>query len=535
MESIARDFRYAVRSLLHARGPTLGALVILALGTGLNTTLFSVVDAALLRPLPYPDADRLMLVSEKHPERGRLVVTPGNFADLRSAHNLFDEATASFPWEMHLAGDGEPERVRARLALDGYFSMLGVPALVGRTFEPPDYVGVHSLSESWRAGDVVVLSQGLWKRRFGSEPAITGQTVRLDGKPFTIIGVMPAEFETIWVGVDLWLPWVLSDEEWGDRRRHELPVMARLRHGVSREQAQAELSAMYARLEQQYPEMIGWRAELHPLRDFLVGEARYGMLFLLGSAGVVLLIASTNVASLMLARAVGRQREIAISQALGATAGAVFRRLLVESLLLFGSGGLLGILVAASTLRVASGVPLPTDFPFAPDPRLDLRVLVAALAISLITGILFGLTPAFQACRVDPVRSLRELGGFLTRTHGSRARSVLVVAQVALASALLVVGALMVESLQQMRNVDLGFDPKGLLTLQIALPGTRYPLEAQQRQFHRQLLELYQVNVSQPLTYLGVGSLLVMVTLLACYIPARRAARIDPWLALQHE
>jgi putative ABC transport system permease protein len=316
---IGRDLRQAIRSLLRTPGPTLTILLLLTLGIGLNTALFTLVNGAFLRPLPYKDESRLVFVWEVHPERGRVAVAPGSLALWRSASSTVESAAASFPWKMELAR-GEPEHVNTLLATDGYFPMFGVPPLLGRPLDAKDYAWVHGLSKWWGTGDTVVISEGFWKRNLGSDPSAIGQILRLDGKAFTVVGVMPAAFQAFWVDTDVWLPWVLSPEEWQDRESHELPVVARLRAGATREAAEAEISALYAGAasETGLPTK-GWRVDLVPLRSMIVGDTGRTLLLLLGGAALVLLVTCSSVASLLLARAARRERDTAVRCSLGAS------------------------------------------------------------------------------------------------------------------------------------------------------------------------------------------------------------------------
>lgn len=533
METLSHDLRYAVRSLVRAPGTTSVVLLILVLGSGLNTAIFSVVNEALIRPLPYKDPEQLVFVAETHPRRGSgAALRPANFFDWRARNTVFEGATSFFPLEVDLTGSGEPERVPAQRVLDGFFSVLGVEALVGRIFEARDYEAAAA-GGALGAGDAVVLSYRFWQRRFGAEPGAIGQTLRLDGRPFTVVGVMPDDFQGVGGGYQLWLPWVLTPEERANRQTHEFFAVARIKRTANLAQASAQMSVLYRQLEQQYPaDNRDWGVKLTPWREVLLGQTRLALLVLLGAAGLILLIASANVAGLLLARAVDREKEMAIRLALGASSSRILRQLLTEGLLLTGLSGSLALLVALATLRLFSGLSLPTAVPFAFHPHLDLRVFGVTTAVSLLSGLLLGVAPALQASKIDLRKGIG--GGVLAGGHKQRTRHFLVLAQMALGFVLLAAGGLMLKSFLKLQEVELGFDPRNLLTVQLSLPESRYPTDDEVRLFVPRALE----EIGSIPGVLGTASTsdlplirLVMGMNLRFAIEGRPVAGSDQWSA----
>ena len=476
MEGVRQDLLYAVRACLRAPGPTAVLLVLLVLGSGLNTAVFSVVNEALIRPLPYREPDRLVFVTESHPRRGSgAALRPANFLDWRARNSVFEAATSFFPFDGDLTGEGEPERISAQRVLEDFFPLLGVPALVGRTFGQGDYEASGAKGTSV-GGDVVVLSYGIWQRRYAADPDVIGRTLRLNGRPLTVVGVMPAEFQGVGAGPLLWVPWVLTPDERANRQTHEFFSLARIKTSVSLEQAQAQMSVLYRQLGQQYPaDNRDWGVKLTPWREVLLGETRLALLVLLGAAGLILLIASANVAGLLLARAVDREQEMAIRLALGASPGRIVRQLLVEGLLLAAVSGALALLVAHLSLHLLSGFSLPTAVPFAFHPRLDLRVFGVTTAASLICGLLFALAPAIKASNVDLRKGI--FGRVHTGRDTQRIRHFLVLGQMAVVFVLLTASGLVLRTFLNLRNTQLGFDPRRLLTVQLSLPESRYPTD----------------------------------------------------------
>jgi putative ABC transport system permease protein len=490
MSAYLNDVRYGVRMLFKSPGFTLIAVFALALGIGANSAIFSVVNAMLLRPLPFPDPDRLVVIWETNPNlsanlRLRNEASPANFKDWIAQTTSF-ENIAAFRWDdYNLTGGDNPEQLLGHPVTVNMFDTLKTRPLLGRTFLPDE--GQPSASR------VVVLSYKLWQRRFGADSGIVNQNITLNGESYTVVGVMPPEFAFPAAASELWVPMRFEGQLFESRQAHFLYTRARLKPGVTLAQAQAELDTIAARLRQQYPETNTDRGvRLVTLHEESVQMLKPALLALLGAVGFVLLIACANVANLMLARATARQKEIAIRTALGASRWRVVRQLLTESVLLSLAGGALGILFAlwGVDLLLAS---VPKEFSLFfygwNKIGLDKWVLAFTVGISILTGIVFGLAPALQASKFDLNESLKE-GGRTSGAGGRRGlRSVLVVAEVALALVLLVGTGLMIKSFMRLLDVRPGFDPNNLLTMQLALPDARYSNNEQVLAFYGQLEE----------------------------------------------
>jgi putative ABC transport system permease protein len=476
LETVSQDVRYAARMLTKHPGFTAIAALTLALGVGANTAIFSVVEAVLLRELPYGHADRAVVVWENNRSASRPnnVISPVNFCDWRDQAKSFDQMAAFFDVPLNLTGVGEPEEVPSQLANPNLFALLGVEAALGRTFTPQD---VAAESEN-----VAVISHGLWQRRFGGSRDVVGRAISLNGSSVTIIGVMPPDFkwfikENSRTGhpAQIWLPLTFSEEErqWGGRY---MSAVARLAPGVSREQAQAEMDTIAARLERERPDSnTGMGVSLVPLRDQLAGEIKPALLVLIGAVGFVLLIACVNVANLLLARAGGRHKEIAIRSAIGAGRRRIVRQLLTESLLLALLGGAFGLLLARWCVEALVALS-PANLLGEGQVGVNLPVLAFTLAVSVLTGVVFGLVPALEASRVKLGESLKESSrGNAGSSRGRRWRDALIVAEVGLALVLLVGAGLMVRSFLRLQGVAPGFDASNLLTLRVLLPAAKYP------------------------------------------------------------
>jgi putative ABC transport system permease protein len=463
MGTLLKDFRFAARMLWKNRGVTAVAVVALALGVGANTAVFSVVNAALLKPLPYHEPGRLVRLSEDSERVPGMSVSYPNFLDWRAQAASFERMAATQPGSYNLSGAGEPERLQGRNVSPEFFSVLGVEPALGRSFaEEENRPG---------AGRVAVISHGLWQRRFGSDPGILGRALTLNGEPYTVVGVTPKGF-VYGVPTDVFVPiGSLVDEMMSMRANHPgIYVVARLKPGVTPEGALGEMKTIASRLEAQYPDSnAGNTVALKPLAEFFVGDVRPALLVLLGAVGLVLLIACANIANLLLARAAVRGREIAIRTALGASRLRVMRQLLVESLLLALVGGAAGLLLAVwgiDLLRPMAAENLPATAVVG----LDANVLLFTLGVSLLTGLVFGLAPALK----EGARS--QTGGASRR----RVRSALVVAEVALSLVLLAGAGLLLKSFARLRGAELGFEPAGLLTMQVsrAVPKGEPPARA---------------------------------------------------------
>jgi putative ABC transport system permease protein len=454
-----QDLRYGARMLAKQPGFTLIAVITLALGIGANTAIFSIVNAVLLRPFPFPAPERLVTLGEY--TSGGSVSYP-NFVDWRVQHTVFEAISAVRGNEsFNLTGSGEPERLQGRLVSAEFFSTLGVKPVVGRDF----------LAEEDRPGatPAVILNYGLWQRRFSADPGIIGQQLTLNNQRVTVVGVTPPGFQ-FGAEADVTVPISSQAERFRVRGADPgiRPVIARLKPGMSVQQAQTELNLIAARLEQQYPESNkGRRVVVTPLHEAIVGNVRQPLLILLGAVGLVLLIACANVANLLLVRASSRQKEMAVRVALGASRATLVRQLLTESLLLAALGAALAILLAFwGTSLIATQ--LPDSIPRLQEARVDAPVLIFTLTISLLTGLLFGLFPALQASRPNLTEGLKE-GERGSSGPRQRLRSTLVVAEVALTLTLLVGAGLLVQSFRRVLEVDPGFTPNNLLTMQVSV------------------------------------------------------------------
>jgi predicted permease len=457
METLWQDLRYSARMLVKHPGFTLIAVFTLALGIGANTAIFSIVNAVLLRPFPYHAPEQLVTLGEFVP-RGS--VSYPNFVDWRAQSTAFESASALRGNESYnFAGVGEPERVQGRLVSAGFFSMLGIKLHLGRDFTVDD--------DRPGANPTVVLSYSFWGRKFGADPNIIGKQITLNNTSFTVVGVTPASFE--YGTDDISIPIGLSAERFRARGSDPgIGVVARLKPNVTHQQAQAETEMVYTRLEQQYPDTnTGRRGVLQSLHETLVGNVRRPLLILLGAVALVLLIACANVANLLLVRASIRTREISVRVALGASRSRIIRQLLTESLLLAFIGAVLGILIAHwGTSLIANQ--LPAGIPRLAEASVDLRVLAFTLGVSLLTGLLFGLAPALQASRLNLTEALKE-GDRGSAGGRQRLRSLLVVSEVALTLTLLVGAGLLIQSFRRVLEVDPGFEPENLLTMQVSI------------------------------------------------------------------
>ena len=486
MRTLLQDVRYAVRTLWKSPGFTLVAVLALALGIGANTAIFSVVKAVLLSPLPYPEPERLVWVREVNPGSDILdePASMPNYNDWRTQGRSFDGIAAfGYAGGTITDGDREPERVAGMSTSANFFQVVGVAPALGRGFLPEE--------EAAGKNRVVVISHGLWQRRFGGSPDAVGKTITITGNPHTIVGVAPANFKTPVPGPkppDLWFPIAFNFDE--SRRRSDfLNVVGRLKEGATVEQARAELEAVAARLAEEHPSTnAGWTVKVEPLHERVVGNVRQALWVLMGVVGFLLLISCANVANLLLARAAGRRQEIAVRTALGARRGRLIRQFLTESLLLGLAGGGLGLVLAAWGVELLVALS-PGNIPRLEEVGLDARVLAFTLGVSALTGVVFGLLPALSASKTDVSVSLKE-GGSRGSTAGagaSRLRSTLVVAEIAITVVLLAGAGLMIRSFMAVQAVDPGFRADRILTFDFALPMTKYKEEPQRAAFFEQL------------------------------------------------
>jgi putative ABC transport system permease protein len=489
IEDFLRDLRYGVRVLAKSPIFTTVAVITLALGIGANTAIFSVVNELLLRPLPFRDPGRLATVWEVSPEgRHQNSTSRANFRAWREQSESFEDLAAFSDQRLNLTGEGEPEEVSVQMATPELFQILGVEPLLGRTLNEDD-------GRARSAG--VVLAYGMWQRRFGGDPGIIGKPVTLNGIPFNVVGVMPAGFQ--WhirsrsgTGnpAEMWIVLAMPKEGPALLGRF-LSVVGRLKPGVSREQGEAEIKTIEARIAQEAPEYNkGYSAEVIPLREQFVGNVRPALLILLGAVAFVLLIACANVANLLLARAAARQKEIALRTALGAGRWRIIRQLLTENLLLTLFGSLLGLGLAWLGIKALVAIS-PRDLVNLQGVGLNLTVLAWTLIISLLTGLVFGLIPSLEAARVDLNESLKE-GGKGAGGQGmrsSRLRNALVVAEVALALVLLASAGLLVKSFARLRGINTGFNTDHVLTMVVHLAGPKYREDQPIINFFRQATE----------------------------------------------
>jgi putative ABC transport system permease protein len=490
MEDLLQDLHYGQRMLRSRPGFSAVVVLVLALGIGATTAIFSVVNAVLLRPLPYRAPDRLMMIfsaSERdgHSEKTGPVFGP-DFIEWRAQCQSCAEMAAYVgTWPGNLTGGTEPERVRVARVTDGLFATLGVQPILGRTFLPEETGRPLFGNESPPRGNTaVILSYGAWQRRFSGDPSIINRAVSIDGDSCTVVGVMPDGFNFP-NEAEVWLPLGLSAK----RDNAFLRVIARLQTNVSEAQAQAEMATIASRLEQEFPQTNrGLSVYLVPLQAYIVGDVRGALLIFLGAVSFVLLIACANVANLLLARAAGRQKEMAIRTALGAGRLRIVRQLLTESLWLALAGGALGLLLASLGLKFLVAV-APQEIPRLHAIAVDGWVLGFTLLISILTGIIFGVAPALQASKPDLNSALKD-GGRQTTGGSFRygLRSLLVIAEIALALVLLVGTGLLLKSFMQLRDTSLGFDPDHLLTASVTLPEVTYPTMTQAKAYYRQAL-----------------------------------------------
>ncbi|MBV8858093.1 MAG: ABC transporter permease [Acidobacteria bacterium] len=482
MRALLQDLRYATRRLWKSPGFAAVAVGALALGIGANTAIFSVVNSVLLRPLPYPAPEQLVQLWESRPRQNmpRVEIAPHEFLAWADQCQSFQRLAAIDAAEYNLTGRGEPERVTGALVSAAYFPLLGVAPAHGRAF----------LDEEDRPGanNVVVLGHELWQSRFNSDPSVVGQTVSLDGVACNVVGVLPRGFR-LPEGAALARPIAFSAEDRAQPGSHFLNVLGRLKEGVSVEQASAEMATVAARVEQSLGGTnVGHQVVVVPLHEQVVGGARTALLVLLGAVALVLLIACANVANLLLARAAARRREVAVRAALGASRWRIIRQLLAESLLLSGSGGALGLLLAVWGVDLLVGLD-PEGVQRAGEVTLDWRVLAFTLGLSVLTGLLFGLAPALQASKTDFVESLKEGGRSGQGLARSRLRSSLVVAEVALTLVLLVGAGLLLKSFSRLLAVDPGLDPHHVITMAVSLPQAKYGEPQRITAFYEQLLQ----------------------------------------------
>jgi putative ABC transport system permease protein len=489
METLLQDIRYGIRTLLKKPGFTAIAVLTLALGIGANGTIFSSVDALLLRPFPFKDLDLMVAVwnTQLQQSINKKYLNPADFRDYMSQNQAFDEMAAYRYTIINFTGSGEPEVLNGIRATPGFFKVLDGKAASGRTFLPEEEEPGRDLT--------VILSHGLWQRRFGADPNILGSTITLNGRGHIVVGIMPADFNFPRGGAELWIPLALKAEQFIRHEGLALNVLARLKPGVTLARAQAEMETIANRLSKQYPDTnVGIGINLIPLRDDAVDQYVPAFLMtLLGAVGFVLLIACANVANLQLARATGRYKEMAIRTALGAPRWRIIRQLLTESILLSFFGALLGLLFAIWGIKfIKANVPAEIQIWVAGFKNMDVdgRVVGFSLALSVLAGVIAGLVPALQSSKPDLVEALKDGNkGGSAGSGGQRIRSFLVISEVALALVLLVGSALMVKGFRNLMRDNHGFDQKDLLTMMVTLPGSEYKEQEKVIDFYERVLD----------------------------------------------
>ena len=507
------DLRFALRMLRKDLGFSAIAIATLALGIGANTAVFSVVDSVILRPLAYREADRLFVIHEVVPKFSHIAplipVNAMHFLEWRKSMQSFNQLALISGVTFNLTGSGEPERIPAARVTPSLFPMLGVQAQLGRTFlEAEDQPGRDR---------VVLLSDELWRRRFAADPGVVGRKIMLDGRPYEIAGVLPASFHfpklnqlfAMTVAEErpqLWKPFGLRDDELQPIGDFNFSCIARLKPGISPARTLSELNVVQARIASQFPEKVELRAALVPLQDQVTGRSRTGLELMLAAVAAVLLIACVNIANLLLARATGRRREIAIRSALGAGSGRLVRQALAESLLLSGIGGVFGMAIAYAAIRLILAR-APVDLPRMDEVHPDVRLLLFTVAISALAGVVFGILPAWRFARTDPQEAMRA--GSRGNTAGRRSgglRSLLVGLEVGLSAMCLIAGGLLLHSFVKLIRVDRGFEAERIVTVALNLPGSRYPNLEKRAAFVQSLLE--RVKSLPGVTAAGISNML---------------------------
>ena len=479
LDPMLQDLKYALRGMITR--PAFTALVIatLALGIGANSAMFSIVNSVLIKPLPYDRPDELVYMYGSFKLSDRASVSPPDYLDYRARNSVFSSLGARTIFgNAVLSGGDEPERVRSSIASSNFFATLGVTPYRGRAFLPEEETGEH---------DVAIISYGLWQRRYAGDASMIGKTISIDGRPRTVVGIMPPSLDRT-MDVQVWQPIPFNTGGTSVRRFHFLRLVGRLQPGVSIAQAQRHMDDIARTLEASYPENEGWHLALVPYRDVVVGGVGPVLFILLGAVGVVLLIACGNVASLLLARATARSGEMAVRTALGAGRGRLVRQLLTESLLIGLVSGVVGLVLAhfliVGVRAVGDGL-----LPRLAEVEIDGVALVFTFAVSLLTSLVFGAAPALHAARPDLAAAMKSLGKASATRGGAYMRDALVVAQVALSFVLLIGAGLLVRSLWELQRVDTGFDPSRVIAAEVSLPPDRYKSREEIAQFWTQLLE----------------------------------------------
>ncbi|HJQ22317.1 MAG TPA: ABC transporter permease [Blastocatellia bacterium] len=487
MESLIRDVRFAVRTMMKKPGFTAVAVIIMALGIGANTAIFSLVRAVLLRPLPFADPDRLVMVWEDASYVGfpKNTPAPGNFADWRARNDVFEAMAAFRFFDFNLTGDGPPDKIYAYGVTSEFFPVLGVQPALGRVFTAEE--------DRPEAGNVAIISYPLWQSRYGGDAGIVGRDILLNDTKYTVVGVMPRGFQLLdFMGTEirLWTPAKFSQRELRSHGNHYLQVVARLKPGVTIEQANNNIKTVTAQIARDNPDQASrLDAFVVSLRDELTGESRRPLIVLLIAVAFVLLIAAANLANLLLSRALGRSKEVAVRTALGASRGRLVRQLLTESVLLSFFGGLAGVAVAYWSFVFLRHL-VPPGLALFVDLRIDMLVLVFTLALSVITGMIFGLAPAMQSLKVDLNETLKQGGGRTNLSVGHRRlQNAMIVGEVALAMVLLVGAGLLIKTFAHLSDQYASLHAESVLAVRTQLPDNRYSEPARRIAFYRQVLD----------------------------------------------
>lgn len=503
MESLLSDIRYAVRSLVRRPGFTAIALITLAIGIGGNSAIFSTINALLINPLPFRDVDRVVAVWEKAPGRARSEASIANYRDWRAQSQSLEHLSIYRSWNANLTGVQPPERIPGSVVSANFFEVAGVKPAIGRSFTPDE--------DQPNKAPVVIISHGLWQRRFGGDPNIVDKTIELSGVKRTVIGVLASDFNYP-PGADVLAPLTMTNELAGNRENHSYQVIGRLKNGVSTASAQAELDTIAKRLEQQYPQSnTGAGVVMYPIVEDTVRLYKTAVLVLMAAVGFVLLIVCANVANLMLARAAGREREMALRAALGAGRWRLVRMLLTESMTLALIGGALGLLLGYWGVELLRALNPGEAAKFAPGwDRMGFSGSVFAFnfGLSIFSGLLFGLAPVWQIARTDLNSPLKE-GGRQSASSSHRLRGLLVISEVALSLMLLVSAGLLMRTFLGLVNTDPGFDPSNVMTMSLSLPPAKYSEKSQRANFYKELIDRVQavpgVQSAAAVNYLPLG------------------------------